>query len=491
MAVKLIYSDVPLGAAEDASVNVSEASAFSEPSALPFGVVTGAIATMEHNGWGLSSDYKVKDKQPFALWTDTMSNDSGAFETPPNITLDFTSQYTSTGLTIRFSPDAGEYCRKLTVIWYQGEEIKDSGDFYPTTGNFILENTVEAFDRIEIVFQETSLPQRRLKIEHIGIGVLREFTGRELTGTSFVHEVNLISDNLPINVMDANFHSSTDTEFIFQKKQPVEAYDGGALIGVYYIENGDRTGGRHYTIACQDAIGVLELDKYEGGIWFTDTPLEDILFDIVGDAFEFEIDPEYANTTLRGYIKPATKREALQRVSFSIGAIMDTAGTRKIKVFPTPLTGEKEIPTTETYTGGKVATSDIVTEVSVIGYDITDEEPGENEEYIEHNGKQYKCIPQTKTSRNPNITAGQLENKIEFAECYLVTSDKAQQIADTILAYYMRRNKYSATHILSGNKLADRVRISLPWGDMVSGNITKMSIKTSGITISDSEILLD
>jgi hypothetical protein len=59
------------------------------------------------------------------------------------------------------------------------------------------------------------------------------------------------------------------------------------------------------------------------------------------------------------------------------------------------------------------------------------------------------------------------------------------------MAYYQRRNKYSFKHILNGQKTANRYTATLPWDGVESGHITKMTVTTSNITVSDTEMLLD
>lgn len=59
-----------------------------------------------------------------------------------------------------------------------------------------------------------------------------------------------------------------------------------------------------------------------------------ILSDIFGDTAIFNIDSAYSDSTLRGYIEPnTTKRAALQQIAFALGAVVDTSGTDKIKIF--------------------------------------------------------------------------------------------------------------------------------------------------------------
>jgi hypothetical protein len=59
------------------------------------------------------------------------------------------------------------------------------------------------------------------------------------------------------------------------------------------------------------------------------------------------------------------------------------------------------------------------------------------------------------------------------------------------MAYYQRRNNYSFTHVLGGQEAGKRYTVALPWGGFASGNITKMTVTTSNITVSDTEMLLD
>lgn len=491
MSLKLIYGDIPLGANEDAAVSVTDKESFSSPASLPFGVNTGAVATLERNSWGLSTDYKVRASQPFSLWSESVSDAEGAFAVPPQITLDFDNQYTATGLTFRFYPGANEYCPEIGVSWYQNGVLKDSGTFYPSSVDYTLENTVEAFNRVVITINKTSLPGRRAKIEHIGIGIIRVFDGKELTSASFINELDFISETLPANVMDASFHSSTDTEYIFQKKQPVEAYDGESLIGVYYIESGERTGARDYSISCQDAIGTLDLDTYAGGLWLTDTPITELISSVVNGAFEVDISSDLTNIRLRGHIPKCSKREALQQIAFAAGVCIDTSGTAKIKVFAPPTGAGAEIPESETYTGGSVKTSDVVTAVSLASYDILTREIYEDDEIFEYNGQEYALWETRYVAENPNVSAGTLPNVVELEGCYLINQGNGQARANAILSHYMRRNLYTAAHVLNGQKLGERVTVSLPWGGTVSANIRKMTLTISGINASESEFLLD
>lgn len=492
MSVKVRYKDIALGADNDATVTTTGKTAFSDVSQIPFGVNPPALATCELNGWGLSHDYKARDAEPISFWSNTQSGDDCVFSSAPIIAIEFTEQYTTTGLTIQFAPLSGDFCRKLTVYWYQGDTIKAEQEYTPENALFVLNKTVEAFDTLVFVFHETNLPRKRCKVEQIIIGVVRDFTTTELKSVKAIHEIDLISDTVPTNVLDANIHSVDEVDYIFQKKQPVELTSDGDLVGVYFIEKGERTGRLDFSISCKDAIGLLDLVTYGGGLWLTDTPLTTILNDVFGGAYEFDIDPIYANSTLRGFIKPDIKlREALQHIAFALGAVVDTSGTDKIRIFPPSFGAGEAISEKETYTGGKVSTSDTVTEVTVTAYIISDERPDDNDESIEFNGEKYRYYTDTKHAYNPNTVTSDPENVKKFDKCYLVNLSNAQTLANNIMAYYQKRDKYSFKHILSGQQVAGRYSAALPWDGVASGNITKMTVTTSNITVSDTEMLLD
>ena len=492
MGVRVKYSDVALGAAEDATVTTTAKESFSDITKIPYGVSPPALATCELNGWGLSHEYKAREAEPIAFWSSARSLENCVFPSPPTITIEFTEQYTTTGLTIQFAVNSVDFCRLLTVSWYQGGNIKATEEVTPTGAYFVLNKTVEAFDKLVFTFKETNLPRKRCKIEHIIIGVVRDFYGDELKSVKAIHEIDLISSTMPINVLDASVHGQDEVDYIFQRKQPVEAYNGGELFGVYYIDKGEQTGRFDFSISCKDVVGLLDLVTYGGGLWLTDTPLTTVLQDVFGGAYEFDIDPVYANSTLRGYIEPNKKqREALQQIAFALGAVVDTSGTNKIRLFPAPFGTAETIPERKTYTGGKITKSDTVTAVEVTAFTITDERPGDDDESIKFNEVEYKVVSEIKRADNPNTVTSDPENVKKFDRNYLCNTTNAQTIANNLMKYYQGRDKYSFKHVLEGQSVSGRYTASLPWDGAANGNITKMTVTTSNITVSDTVMLLD
>lgn len=492
MSIKIRYKDIAVGADTNATVTTTEKTGFSDTAQIPFGVNPPALVTCELNGWGLSPAYKARENHSIAFWSNELSGADCTFTNTPKITLEFTEQYTTTGLTIQFGVESFDFCRRIGVFWYQGEELKEQGVFTPTSPFFVLNKAVEAFDKLVFEFYETTLPRKRCKIEGIIIGVVRDFTASELIEMSAIHEIDLISATVPTNVLDATIHSTDEVDYIFQKKQPVEMTNNGNLIGVYFIESGERTGRLDMKFSCSDVIGLMELKKITGRLWLTDTPLQTILHDVFGDAYTFIIDSAYSKATLRGGLEGGkTEREALQHIAFALGAVVDTTGTRGIKIFPPSSGAASHIPEKETYTGGKVTTTDTVTGVELTAYDILDERPDDNDISISANGVKYKVKETIYTATNPNTVTSDPENIKKYAGCYLVNSSNAQALAYRIMTYHQKRDKYAFKHILDGQNVAGRYSAGLPWNKTVTGSVTRMTVTTSNITVSDTEMLLD
>lgn len=494
MSIKVRYKDVAMGADKNATVTTTTKTAFSDAAQLPFGIDSPALATCELNGWGLTPDYVVRDAEKVAFWSTDISNEICDFDfsAVPSIDISFTNQYTTTGLTIQFDIESGDYCNGGRVVWYRNTAVLAQEYIFADSPFFVINKTVEGFNKIHIEFGNTSLPKKRCKVTYIGIGVVREFGLRELKSVKAIHEIDPISSTVPVNVLDVSVHSRDEVDYIFQKKQPVEAWDGSKLIGMYYIDKGERTGRLDISFSCKDAIGLYDLVEYEGGLWLTDTPLTTILADIFGDISVFDIDSALADSMLRGYIPPGKKREALQHIAFALGAVVDTSGSDLIKIFPIPHSTPVEISPKRTYTGGKVTTSDTVTAVEVTAFEITDETPGNGDKSIEFNDVKYKYTPNVAKVYNPDTVESDLANVKKFDKCYLINSDNVQRIANNIMEYYRKRDKYSFKHVMEGQEVGHQYSALLPWGDDTpSGVITKMTVTTSNITVSDTEMVLN
>lgn len=477
---KVLYQDVAVGAAQDASVSTASAESGSDISMLPFGSEeTNPIATLEVNRWLLNGKFKTPEERRRSFWSQDISDENGGFSNPPSIEISFDQQYSSVGLTLNFDTATSEFCSSVGIQWYQSEVLKSDKTFYPDSASYFCENTVEAFDKIVITINKTSLPYRRARIDRIVFGLLRAFDMTELQNVNITNEADLSSLSLPISQMDWTLNCATDVDFMFQLKQPVEVFNDDNLIGTYYIDESSRTSSRIYNIKCKDAFGVLDDSVFSGGI-YDNKSAKSLITEILND--EFDVSFEIEDVLLTGILLQQSKREAFAQILFACGAVASTDGSRKIRVFNLP-SNLYEIEKNRTYVGASTETSSIVTSVTVFAHTYTEDESGS----IEVNGKKYKDTQTEYTVSNPNVIATDKKNEVKVTNATLVSEDIGQAIAQKLYDYYLRRNTHKSKFVWHGEKLGDKVAQFNAWGGTETGHIVKMEIKLSNTVAASTE----
>lgn len=486
MSVRIIYQDIATGADEDAAVTTPDASGFSDVSLLPFGGGGAPIAVLEPFSWLLDGTREVLEDQPIPFWSAAQSDINGVFEAPPEITFDFDERYTAPGLFLTFAPEVGEYCRSVTASWYRGITLLATAEFEPDAPEYFCGKTVESFDRVVLRLNATNYPYRYAKLRHVAFGVSREFRRDELRDVRVVEEVSILSSEVSVNTLDFTLDSKSDVEYMFQFKQPVSAFNGEQLIGVFYISDSTHRARGLYDVSCIDAIGVLDEDPFPAEM-YSEYPAGALLEEIIGGHFELELDPVLANMPITGYMPPCTRREAMQQVAFALRAMVDTSGTEKIRFYRDRQDLPRRIPAGRVYSGGTVDTSAIVTAVQVTAHSYSTS--GEGGDTVEVDGVTHYHSTSVVTINNPNVTANDKQNVVEVKDATLVSHMNAPAVAQHLYDYYTKRQTQRVRIVMDGEKPGDHVAVPTPWGTSVDGYITSMSIVLSGIAAADCEIV--
>lgn len=473
MSVRIVYQDIAAGADSDALVTAPGAETFTDPALLPFGGSDTPIAALEPYSWLLDGSREIVDEQPVAYWSGAMSGPDGRFAEPPEIAIAFDERYTSPGLFLTFDAATGDYCTSVTVEWYRGENRIARERFYPTGTEAFCGKTVEAYDGLILRFHATNRPYRHVKLRQIMFGVAREFRREELRNVNVVQEVSIISDQVAVNTLNFTLDSRSSVEYMFQFKQPMYAYDGLKLIGVFYIKDSKHRADGLYDISCNDAIGILDDDPFPGGTYRA-YPAKTLLEEITGGSFSLEMDASLTGAAVTGYLPAGSRRDALQQVVFALCAMADTSGTEAIRVYRDREDTPRKYPANRIYTGGSVERSAIVTEVRVTAHSY--DASGEESTHV------------TAIS-NPNVTANDKANVVEVKDATLVNPGNAFAVAQHLYQYYAKRDRQTVRIVMDGERPGDHVAIATPWGTVVDGYIVSMRITLSGIAAADCEIV--
>ena len=475
----ILYKDVAPGAEDNAVVSVSGQYSDSAPALLPFGRDIPAIAALERNRWLLDGTFQIMP-QTIAFWSEELSGDDMTFSAEPVITISFSEQYSSVGITLVFDAETGEHCTDVNIKWYQGGTLKSDKDFSPDSSTYFCENKVTSYDKVVVTLRKTNLPHRRARVNQIIFGIHRQFYMNELRSVKIINETDLASLSIPVSTLGWNLDSKSDVEFMFQLKQPVESWNDSKLIGVYYIDSFTRTAASLYTIDCNDALGVLGDATFSGGV-YSGKSAKALLQEIVGTKFVLDMD-EVEDTQLTGIIQQCTERDAMQQVLFAWGVCASTDGRDSIRLF-VPGSVPEEIGENRTYTGASVDTASIVTEVQVTAHTYKADANGS----IEVNGTKYSDTATLYTVQNPNVAANDKKNVVSVTGATLVSPSIGQTVAQRVYDYYTRRNTVKSKFVWKGERLGDCVTQPTPWGTTVTGNISKMTITLSNTVAADSE----
>ena len=474
----VLYKDVAPAAERDASLSTNGAQDFSQTALLPPGDDGAAIISLERNRWLLNGKFAHYENRIVGFWSTEISDKTGLFQNAPVITVEFSQQHSSVGVTLHFDVGTGEYCPDVNIKWYQQDTLKADVNFHPDSVRYFCEKTVTRYDKIVITLKRTSLPGRYAKLPRIIFGVFREFGMADLRSASVVNQMDGIAETLPVSTFNWTLDSREDVDYMFQLKQPVEIRNDGNLLGVYYIDRHVRKTKQVYDIEGNDAIGVLDESVFAGGVYVNKSAKE-LLAEIIGADFEIEYASDVEDTTLSGILQSVSKRSAVQQVLFAWGVCMATDGSRALRVFnlDDSLTA---IGKGQTFFGVTVETDAIVTEVRVTAHSYTEDTNGG----IEVGGKKYTDIQAIYTVSSPDVTATDKQNVKEFRGATLVSPSIAQSVAQRIYNWYLRRSTAKADIVWKGEALGDYVSFPNSWGGSNAGSITKMEIKLSNTVVS-------
>lgn len=508
------------------------------------------IGTYEYNQWRLDgtflplpSNYTSFD---WGLWSLSMSDASGVFSVPPVLTVSFSENHSSLGVTLHFDDKNNDYANPVNIKWYDGSEnlISDM-NFIPDRALYFCDNQVNDYKKLVITFHGTSKPYRYLKLFNITFGAIIVFGREDLISAKVLEEINPISSEISINTLNFRVYAKDDkfnilnptgAFSVLQQKQPLKVYeiiDGTEkYIGTYYLDEWE--GGSENTIEMSgiDLIGVMDQTNFRGGI-YNNAPAGNIISEIMQSAnAAYEMDAYFENIALSGWIPICTHREALHQVAFAIGAIVDCSRSNKVKIYRPSMSIFGNIEYARKFQGQKLSLKTFVSGVEVTAHNyaesnegielyngilqagihtITFSEPahalsitggvilsaGANYALVEVStagnvlltGKKYIDNKRIYGVYMEDLPAGQKTNVLTVEDATLVSSSNAQEAAQRVYDYYQLRYSSETQVILKDEEAGKLVTIETIYNSKIKGRIEKLDIDLTGGYIADAVIV--
>lgn len=437
-------------------------------------------------------------RENMGLWSNSITDSAGKFETPVVLTLEASGQYSSQGFTLTFDTTNNIFCNSLNIKWYRNLQALDSVDFTPDNAFYFCRNQVENFDRAVITFYGMNMPYNRLKLRSIDFGYGTFFYGDQLRNVNLIQEIDPSSLEISINTVDFTLDSKTDIEYSFQTRQPLGVYFNGRLLATTFVRKSNRKGKNLWTVESEDYIGIMTDISFPGGIYKNKNSAE-LLKEIFATAkVPYTVSDELKDGTVTGYIPYGSCRDALMQVLVAILAVADTSNSSVVDVYRLKDDVTQTIPKSRILQGQNFSDSDNVTSVEVTAHEytpITDVmqaytaeesgagtnifvqfseplhsltirdgsilESGDNYAIINANssscvltGNKYSHTTQIKTKKSPLILANAVEKTASVEKATLVSPENVDAVLEHCYDW-LTKNNTTNMKIVEGKHVSD------------------------------------
>lgn len=332
------YHLVDTTALADASESTGSNAPFGNLGLIKDDVQAPAYGTLEHNFFVLDGSMVEFPDEPgdIVYFSEGQSDENGVFREEQSVTVQFTENHTSAGLTFKFL-DA--YPWELEVFWYDLEgRLKTKRKFYPDSLEYFCGHQVEDYGKIKAVFLK-ALPWHNVKLQHIKYGTSIIWDSDNIKSGKVINETDPTGDRLPSDRLTFEFVDMDDSfnpgnpgglHKVFQRRQDMAAYENVSgkkiLIGTFFLESFS-VSRNVCRMEAADLKGLLSsMDFTEGRMYNGDRAGE-----VIGEIMEaagikdYEVDPGTADTPLYGTLGIQTCQQALREVLFACGSIARTS----------------------------------------------------------------------------------------------------------------------------------------------------------------------
>jgi len=347
-AMEISFGIYDTTAGTDASLNAEDRQSFAVLSQLVNEVTEPAenFASLEVDRWRLDGLFQPFPEsfgsQEIGWWSNSMSDATGVFSISPILTIDFTVNHSSLGLTLHFDTNTGDCAKEFSIVWYDGDDnllaekdISDNAD-----ASCIIQVPVENYRRIRIAFVSTNNPWRYLHLTEVGFGFDEVYNGNDLINIQMTQEMDHLADRLAAGKLTFTLDNSSSRFNILnpqgiyqflQRKQKFKVTAGVNTAkgwqwlpwGEYYLKEWENSNNLATSFTAYDSLDVLSQISYYQSPFYDSVVASTVLQNILDFAgVGYEIDSCFNNVMLSGYIPVMTCREALHAAVVAACAVV-------------------------------------------------------------------------------------------------------------------------------------------------------------------------
>ncbi len=496
--------------------------------------------TTELNQFVLSGDKTILPDAPedIAFWSDAQSKEDCTFESNPKVTVQFTAQHSSAGITLYFADD---YPAELMITWYTVTGIKlISKTFYPDSLVYVCDNPVQNYGKIEVEFIRTSYPKRYIKLQYILYGKYIVWDKDMIQSGKVQEDIDVTSATIPINMAnisivdvqnDFDIGNENGAWKSVQKTQEVtlSEYRNGDMIpiGAFYVD--DFSFSKNIaSFKLIDGVGLMDKYTFYGGRIYENETAGAILQAVFAAAgiTKYSIADEVAEIRLSGYLGIQTCRKALQRVCFACGAVADDSRSDTIRVYKPDKYVSATVGTDRKFNGcTKVSLDKYISGISIEckKYSLEDKDTEIYKDTLQSGdtkltftdpylpssvtvsagaikevktnyivvsmaetgqctivGRKYASNAYTYHKDVDMLSAGETENKKKYNGCTLYNTDLICDVAENLLKYYAMQKKLDMKYLQDKEQVGNWVNVREIGGHMATTLIESQSVDLTG-----------
>lgn len=393
--LKINYGLIDTSAADTAQASATDIQPFADAQQINTSdldrLIVRKFGDLELNQWILDGTFEQFPDNPKAenwgFWSKQMSDENGVFAEPVVLTIEFTENHTSEGMTLYFRSDTGDYATDFTIEYYDNAgTLLSSADFTIDSAEFFAESVVSDYYKIVITFHKISKPYRYLKLSEVKYGSIKIFDENSVVEATILEEVDPTGAVLSINTMNCTVYTEDfqllDPQGIYQMLQQKQAinissYDdkGNATdYGTFFLEEPTSEDDDTTSFSCVDFLGVIDKTQFLGGMYTNKNAgelFDEIMLSAEVKDNEYDVTEDLRTKTITGYIPICSHREAVQQWAFAVGAVVECSRGKSIRAYIAPTTESGIITHDDKFTGHKITLKPFVTGVNVVAHEYT------------------------------------------------------------------------------------------------------------------------
>ena len=432
----------------------------------------------------------------------------------------------------------GGYAAHITAM-ENGEATTRIFEYREYSGDRVVLELPDSVLKVEFYFLSATTPNKYLTISSVFYGTVESYD--KFQNNSLYEEINVLSDDLPINQYDTTIVVPDGDNITFSKNDPLAIFSGHRYYGTFYITRIERVAKNIFDISAQNVLSIYDNSNFEN--WRPNTSFGGVLVsDIVKEIDEqtgLKLDAESLKNAgfIVGDKQDGSCRLALCELGWALNYMIDSSRRDNVtfKRVPTEITsriltndnriiGDAILERGEQFSSAEIYYSKLegienkTTETKEITGNINDivtvtfptttyfeDEFGLSSGVKFLSSTLYSAkiklteetgiiayyprlvLEETITINNPNA---EINNVRKFQNITL----KQRGDVENSKVYYVNkllksRGKVRATIRLRDEKVGDLIQIETAWDGIVTGIITAMSIRFGYEDIADIEVL--